>query len=433
MRGGPRGETNPLAASRQGWTLDGDRRIRPATPNRVLILSAEMGEGHNAAADAIREVIVELWPGCKVERFDTLALRGPLAARALSRGYEIQMRLLPFTYDVIYDALCRSDRFAAVFKAVVGRFFGRGLKDFVAAREDDLIISTYPFASAALHWLCTRHGYAVPTVTYVPAFHVHPAWTYATIGQHFVMYDTAPGHARTAGFEETMRIGAPPVKDGFGTLTKAEARHRLRFDEGVFVVLVTGGAWGLGGILEAVESLLAADTEVQLVAVCGRSRALAERLQSLDAPDHRLRVLGYVDNMDELMAAADVVVTNGAGVTVLEALRTPRPVIAFRPLAGHGKASVEEMIRRDLAIAAQDAPSLVAAIRQLSSDEVLLTRMERAGQTWVAGRDLRDSVREMEELFVGGRWPASGAPVGDGRADSGAQRLKSEATGIEPI
>jgi hypothetical protein len=32
------------------------------------------------------------------------------------------------------------------------------------------------------------------------------------------------------------------------------------------------------------------------------------------------------------------VVTNGAGVTVLEALRAQRPVVAFAPLAGHGTA-----------------------------------------------------------------------------------------------
>jgi|SRR5579863_6592790 len=85
--------------------------------------------------------------------------------------------------------------------------------------------------------------------------------------------------------------------------------------------------------------------------------------------------------------------TYGAGVTVLEALCTPRPVIAFRPLAGHGKASTAEMVRRNLAVVAEDVHDLVSVVRQLASDEVLMARMEHAGRTWGEGRELRASVR----------------------------------------
>lgn len=371
-----------------------------ATPSKVLILSGEMGEGHNAAAAAITAVIDEIWPGCQVDRFDTLELWGKPFARAASWGYEVQMRLLPLSYEVFYDWICRSDRFATLSKWAIGRFFGKRLEHFLAARKDDLVISTYPFGSAALHWLRNNRAYSVPTATYIPAFHIHPVWAYSGIDQHYVMYDSAPVHARTEGFEGTMRVGAPPVRDGFGTLEKDQARSLLGWDQDKFIVLVTGGAWGLGGIAEAVRALVDSDTDMQVVAVCGKSERLAEELRALNAPEERLRVLGYVKNMHEIMAGSDVVITNGAGVTVLEALRTPRPVIAFRPLAGHGKASTAEMVRRELAVLAPEVPDLVAVVRQLATDDVLMARLEHAGRTWVEGRDLRDSVREMELLFA---------------------------------
>jgi UDP-N-acetylglucosamine:LPS N-acetylglucosamine transferase len=372
---------------------------RPDAPSKVLILSGEMGEGHNAAAAAITAAIADVWPGCEVERFDTLELWGKPFARAASWGYEVQMRLLPLSYELFYDGICRSDRFATLSKWAIGRFFGKRLQHFLAARKDDLVISTYPFGSAALHWLRANRGYEVPTATYIPAFHIHPVWAYAGIGQHYVMYDSAPVDARTKGFERTMRVGAPPVRDGFGTLDKEQARSLLGWDEGKFIVLVTGGAWGLGGIAEAVRALIDSDTDMQVVAVCGKSERLAQELNAFKAPEERLRVFGYVKNMHELMAGSDVVITNGAGVTVLEALRTPRPVIAFRPLAGHGKASTAEMVRRELAVLAPDVPDLVSVVAQLATDEALMARLELAGRTWVEGRDLRDSVREMEQLF----------------------------------
>lgn len=372
---------------------------RLTAPSKVLILSGEMGEGHNAAAAAITEAIADVWPECRVERLDTLELWGRPFSRVLSWGYAFQIRLLPLTYEVIYYALCRHGRFASLFKAGLERFFGPRLQRFLANHDADLVISTYPFGSAALAWLRRNQEHKVPSVTYVPAFHVHPVWAYTGIDQHYVMYETAPEHACTAGFDATMRVGAPPVKFGFGTVAKDEARRRLDLNPDAFILLVTGGAWGLGGIAQGVEALIDANLDVQVLAVCGKSERLLDQLNAMHAPDERLRTYGYVNNMHELMSAADVVVTNGAGVTVLEALRTPRPVIAFQPLAGHGKASTDEMVRRELALVANDVEELVAAVRKLVSDEVLMARLEHAGRAWTEGRDLRASVRQMEELF----------------------------------
>jgi diacylglycerol O-acyltransferase len=379
-----------------------ETRDPDAPPPRVLILSADMGEGHNAAAAAITEALSDIWPECQVERVDTWALWSQGFSRAAIWGYRVQMSWLPSTYEAIYRWLCRSTWFAAVFKAAVRRFFGRRLDEFLAAHPYDLIISTYPFGSAALDWIHERGRINVPTVTYIPAFHVHPVWTYSGIDRHYVMYDTASKHARTKGFAGTMRVGAPPVMQQFGSISKEDARRRLGLQGDAFTVLVTGGAWGLGGIPEAVAALLEGDPRIRILAVCGKRVKLAEDLEALGADGRRLRVLGYVENMHELMAAADIVVTNGAGVTVLEALRTPRPVISFRPLAGHGRASTAEMARRNLALVAHDAPSLVEVVSRLASDRILLARMEQAGRSWVEGRELRESVLEITRLVLNG-------------------------------
>jgi UDP-N-acetylglucosamine:LPS N-acetylglucosamine transferase len=41
--------------------------------------------------------------------------------------------------------------------------------------------------------------------------------------------------------------------------------------------------------------------------------------------------------MAGLMAAADALVENAGGLTSKEALRVGLPVVAFRPIAGHGR------------------------------------------------------------------------------------------------
>jgi UDP-N-acetylglucosamine:LPS N-acetylglucosamine transferase len=370
-------------------------------PERVLIISAEMGEGHNAAASALTEAIEESWPQCKVEKLDTMELHGVRFARVARWAYGFQLKAAPWSYEMFYDQLSRSDRFAGGAKSVVGAFFGRRLAKAIDGRQPDLVISTYPFGSAALDWMRQTRGFSTVTVTYCPAFHVHPLWVYPRIDLHFVMYDTAGEHARMRGFEETMRLGAPPVRQGFGDMSRSEAREFLGLHTDAFVVLMTGGAWGLGDIAPGVEALLKMEPPVHVVAVCGKNATLEAELRSVAADSGgRLVVHGYVSTMPELMAASNVVVTNGAGVTVLEALRTPRPVVAFAPLAGHGTASTAEMVRRNLAVEARDVPGLVEQIRRLNTDPDLLHTMELAGESWVEGRDLGRSIAEIQALYA---------------------------------
>jgi UDP-N-acetylglucosamine:LPS N-acetylglucosamine transferase len=370
-------------------------------PERVLIISAEMGEGHNAAASALTEAIEESWPQCKVEKLDTMELHGVRFARLARWAYGFQLKAAPWSYEMFYDQLSRSDRFAGGAKSAVGAFFGRRLAKVIDGRQPDLVISTYPFGSAALDWMRQKRGFSTITVTYCPAFHVHPMWVYPRIDLHFVMYDTAGEHARMEGFEETMRLGAPPVRQRFGAMSRSEAREFLGLPTDAFVVLMTGGAWGLGDIAPGVEALLKMEPPVHVVAVCGKNAALEAELRTVAGDSGgRLVVHGYVSTMPELMAASNVVVTNGAGVTVLEALRTPRPVVAFAPLAGHGTASTTEMVRRNLAVEARDVPGLVEQIRRLNTDPDLLHTMELAGESWVEGRDLGRSIAEIQALYA---------------------------------
>jgi len=361
-----------------------------------------MGDGHNAAAAAIAEAIEQAWPGCETEQVDTMELRGPRFARAAQWAYGFQLARLPWSYAMSYAWLSRSPRRARSARASAGRFFGRRLGQELEQRRPDLVISTYPFGSAALSWLRTTKGDTTPSVTYIPAFHVHPMWAHEGIDLHFVMHDGAAEHALLPGFERSMRLGAPPVRGDFGTLGRAEARRSLGLADDEFVVLMTGGAWGIGGIAEGTRGLLGLGPPVHVVAVCGKNASLEAEMRDMAGLEGngRLSAFGYVDNMPELMAAANVVVTNGAGQTVLEALCCGRPVVAFAPIAGHGTASTAELVKRDLAVEAKDLPAFVEQIRRLRTDPSLLSRLEHSAEAWAAGREMRLSLAEIEDLYL---------------------------------
>lgn len=386
--------------------------IEDDTPRRVILISAEMGEGHNAAAAALTEVIKDKWPGCEVEQLDTMEVRGPRFARLARWSYRFQLTRWPWSYDASYSALSVSQRVADGSRAVVEALFGPPLERALRGKSPDVIISTYQFGSGGLAWLRKKRGLDALTVTYIPAFHVHPLWAFEGIDLHFAIYDSAAEDALFPGVGHTFHLGAPPVRRGFGDHGREEARRALGLSPDDFIVLVSGGAWGLGAVASGVEAL--ADLEgpsVHVVAVCGKNSQLEAQARAIgERRPGRLTVFGFTDQMPEAMAAADVVVTNGAGVTVLEALSTPRPVVAFAPLAGHGIASTKEMVRRHLAVEARDVADLVAQVRRFRTDPQWLQTMVKAGEEWVRGRDLRLSVAEIEDAWAARRRGAGPPP-----------------------
>ena len=96
----------------------------------------------------------------------------------------------------------------------------------------------------------------------------------------------------------------------------------------MFTVLIATGSFGIGPIEEIIQSL----KDVQVIVVCGHGKVLYERLSKKKYDN--VKVCGLVDNMHELMAVADVMLTKPGGLSISEALVSELPMIFFSPIPG---------------------------------------------------------------------------------------------------
>jgi hypothetical protein len=78
-----------------------------ATPQHALIVSADIGEGHNAAGRALEEAVPRIWPRCQVSWLDTLAVMGPRFARLARSFYVAQVQHLPWMHEFFFAAMWR--------------------------------------------------------------------------------------------------------------------------------------------------------------------------------------------------------------------------------------------------------------------------------------------------------------------------------------
>jgi diacylglycerol O-acyltransferase / wax synthase len=369
-------------------------------PRRVLIVSAGIGEGHNAAGRALAEAAPRAWPGCEVGWLDALETAGSQFARVARWFYVTQVRSAPAAYDYFYFAMWRHRWYLNSTRGGMGALFGWRMAPAIRQFAPDVVMSTYPLGSAGLSWLRRRGLLDAPVGAWVPAFCPHPSWLYPALDRTYVMHPAAVEVAERAEPGMRLAVGALPVRDGFAPATpagQAAARKRLGLPSGGFTVLVSTGSLGFGRVEHTVDAILAAGPRVRAIVTCGRNRALERRLAAQGWPPDRARVTGWTDEMPALMAAADVVATNGGGGTALEAIASARPVLITDPVPGHGRDNASLMASAGLALLAPTPASLTGTVSRLADDGRAVAALAAAASARATLRRREDDLADLAD------------------------------------
>ena len=332
---------------RRGGRLDGSRMTtegtRPAAM-RVLILSAPVGAGHNAAAAALA---AELGlRGHEVEIVDGLELIG--VERLVVHGYRFQILHAAWSWRMLY----RAARLRFVIR-VAGTILcrrARRLEQLIASSQPDLIVSTYPLVSAALAGLRRRARLPQPTATLVTDFDPHPGWVHRVLDQNLLV-----GEAHAGGI-----CVRPPVGEAAAAGDAGALWQELGLSPTLRTVLIVGGAWGVGNLGRAAEAVLRVDG-TQVIVVAGHNERLRRDLERTLDPA-RSAVLGFTARLGELMSMSGALIQNAGGMTCLEAFACGLPVIMFDPLPGHGEVNVRRMVGAGVVVSARSPAHLTELI-----------------------------------------------------------------------
>ena len=299
---------------------------------RVLILSAPVGAGHDAAA---RGVAAELRDrGDEVEIDDGLALIGRGVHKLVVDGYHCQIEYAPWSWRLLYRAT-RSRRLIRLFGAALAVRGGRRLLDRIEGRGYDRVVSAYPVVSMVLARLRRTGRLRVPCCALITDFDPHPAWVHPELDDNLGV-----GRACVTGMR-AVRPPVPilPVDPAVGPRT----RRLLGIGPQERAVLIVGGAWGVGNLQGAARAV-ASVPGLRPVVVSGHNAGLRRRLDADELLAGAI-TFGFTDQMPALMAACDVLVANAGGLTCLEAFAAGLPVVMFDPLPGHGEDNSRHMER----------------------------------------------------------------------------------------
>jgi UDP-N-acetylglucosamine:LPS N-acetylglucosamine transferase len=329
------------------------------------VLSADVGEGHAAAARALAAELAAEPFSVEVVVEDGLAACGWLLRRLIRDGYRTQLRRLPWSYGLLYALFTRFPPARALGRSGLRFLASRSLLRLIRSHEPDVVVSTYPGVTAVLGGLRRRGLLRVPTCATITDLAGLAFWADAGIDLHLVMYEECVQPVERLAGEGSVRRVRPLVAPPFLVpRSRSEARQALGLPPEDVVVLVSGGGWGIGDLEGAVRSSMSLPN-TRVICVCGRNQSARRRLATCFGADERVSVLGFTERMSELLAAADVLVHSTGGVTCLEALVRGCPIVAYRPSPGHGRLNAKRMASLGLVQAANSPFELVAALRRM--------------------------------------------------------------------
>ena len=337
---------------------------KPSGAQRILILSADVGEGHAAAARALAEQIEASPQEAEVTVIDGLRAMGPVLRPVVEDGYRVQLRLFPWTYTVIYWLLEHVLPFRMVARKLLCLLGSRPLERTIAEHEPDVIVSTYPAVTVVLARLRRIGAIDCPTVATITDLTGLFFWAQPGIDTHLVMYDESMDSVERIAGRGSVQLVRPLISAEFlEPRCPTESRRTLGLPEEGRMVVVSGGGWGVGDIAGAVSEFVKVAEVSSIVCLAGRNEQLHDKLSAAFASEERVHVFGFTDKMPEILAAADVLVHSTGGVTCLEARAAGTPVVSYGLPVGHARLNTREMADLDLLRLAHDTDELREHVR----------------------------------------------------------------------
>jgi processive 1,2-diacylglycerol beta-glucosyltransferase len=332
---------------------------------RVLVLTADIGAGHDLPARLLAEAIRDREPGAEVVVADGLEAMGPLVRAVMRTGAETILERARPLFDLQYWLALRFPPTRWLAGTLLTLAGGRGVLALIRSERPDVIVSTYPGTTDMLGRLRALGRLPVPTVAAITDLAALRFWAHPRVDLHLLTHEESRPEVESIAGPDARIVAvtgltrpefeAPPAR--------AAARADLGLPADAPVVLVSGGGWGMGDLEEAARAVLAIPDAIA-VCLCGTNARLKARLEGAFTGDPRVRVEGFTERMAEWMAAADVLVHSTAGLTVLEAELCGTWAISYGWGVAHLRINNAAYRRLGLADVAGTPGELGAALRR---------------------------------------------------------------------
>jgi processive 1,2-diacylglycerol beta-glucosyltransferase len=358
---------------------------------KVIILTASTGGGHNKVAQTLKEELLDL--GHQVEVVDFLKSQNKIYEMIVSHGYELLASKFPTLYGELYK-FSNSDQLSPIAIGAIRRSEKAYTKKVIEEFNPDLIVTTHPFAAAAIGGLKMSGEISQPVIAIVTDFIAHMAYLSEGIDHYIVGSPFTKKKLERAGIlaKRIHAFGIPVSKEFYNNESPKNSE---------FTILVMGGSMGLSQMKEVVEELIEELSDLKLIIVTGNNKELYDKLEDEykeQIDKKQIELYGFTKEVHKLMDQAHLVVTKPGGLTVSESIVKEVPLIVPFYIPGQEYENLMFLSLHGAAIGVDNPEMIPVVITHLKENADDYDRMKK-GMASIKEHIDQDGFKKLVEMM----------------------------------
>jgi processive 1,2-diacylglycerol beta-glucosyltransferase len=345
-------------------------------PARVLLLSTSVGSGHVAAAAAIEQVL-RATPGVTVRNQDALELASEALRVTYSDMYFRLVKDYPWLVGWWYDLQnepFKGGQLRVTWEQLNAEPLIRLIRDF----DPQITICTHFMPAGIIAQLLARDELDTKLAIVTTDLEFQGMWLSPLFHRYFVPLEETKVYLLSLGIpDEHITVSGIPVDQSFSQpLDRAAVQAAYALSDDIPTLLVSAGAAGITSAPKIVEQLMRMESSFNAVVVCGKNDLLRREIDAQVAPQaERFRVLGYTNELPQLMRVSTLFIGKPGGLTTAECMAARLPMVIVEPIPGQEERNSDHLLEAGAAIRCNQIPTLAYKLDTLLADPERLAQM----------------------------------------------------------
>lgn len=362
---------------------------------KVLILSCGTGGGHNSAARAMEEELLN--QEIQADFIEYLDIVNPKLKNKVNNIYIKSTGGEGRVFKNIYhlgEMYQKTKLKSPVY--TINSLSKNKLYDFIKKEKYDYIITTHLFAAQALTVIKKEHDIHFMSISTdyvcVPFFSEADA-DYTVIPHKELENDFIENGIKK---EKILSLGIPVSRRFSKSYDKIQCKKELGLDKDKEYVLILNGSMGFGNVGDVLARLLAEIKDVNFIISCGNNEKLLNKLNERYHDNDRVINLPYINNLEKYMASSEVILTKPGGLTTSEIATMRKPLIHIMPIPGCENYNAAFFENRKMSIKCENIEEVILNTKKVLLDKNLQKEMIQNQEKYINS----NASREITQIVI---------------------------------
>lgn len=351
---------------------------------KVLITYATYGSGHKTVANYIYDYLIKHsdYEVKIIDLMDYENIVGLISKKAFDQNFK--SKISSFIFSIVYTLFDNKPATIPYRQITNAIFKNKKLKEDIVEFNPDLLISTHFFGHIVLGMLNKKNLTHAKIISIITDYKSHEMWLKdeKSLDAIIVSNDIVKNDLieQKIDSKKIYSYGIP-IKENFSNITniqEVKEKYKVNNNKKTFLFFA-GGSAGSSFSYRYFKRLLEEEFDINIIYVCGKNENLKKKAEKLvkSYKYKNVRVLGFSNEVNNLLSISDIVITKPGGISITECLEVKKPMLLIPGNGGNEIYNANFVCKNGYGLNCLTSRRLVKNVNKVLKRKTLLYSMNK--------------------------------------------------------